>query len=291
MDPHSSMQTQTENVLITDSDLSEQIKSVTKDSHVRAENTELMLSYQRGQVSLEQYKLLLCSLYKIYEALEEALDSNASHASVAPIYFPQELARLESIQKDLEHFYGQDWHEKIVVPAATLRYAQRLREVGSEHPEYLVAHAYTRYLGDLSGGQVLGRITQKSLGLKDGKGLSFFSFPSVTSANRFKQLYRSRMNSIELSEKEREGVLNEAVTAFEFNIEVFDELQTMLRVTDKEGELRHRHIPHKQKPMKNEGMMDETLQISKSIMSPTPLLRMLLGVFVALAVGMGIYAF
>lgn len=74
-------------------------------------------------------QLLLCSLYKIYEALEEELDRNASHESVTPIYFPQELARLEALKKDLEHFYGQDWREKMIVPAATLRYAQRLREV------------------------------------------------------------------------------------------------------------------------------------------------------------------
>lgn len=118
-----------------------------------------MLAYQRGQVTLQQYKvslqpgaptqllhtpssvnntinptdlspqLLLCSLYKIYEALEEELDRNCSHDSVAPIYFPQELARLGSLRKDLEHFYGQNWREKLVVPAAALRYAQRLREV------------------------------------------------------------------------------------------------------------------------------------------------------------------
>uniref|UniRef100_A0A8C7GY86 heme oxygenase (biliverdin-producing) n=1 Tax=Oncorhynchus kisutch TaxID=8019 RepID=A0A8C7GY86_ONCKI len=164
----------------------QQIKAVTKDSHVRAENTELMLAYQRGNVSLTQYKLLLCSLYEIYQALEEALDNNSNHPT-----------RLESVERDLEHFYGQDWREKIVVPAATKIYAHRLRQIGKDNPEYLVAHAYTRYLGDLSGGQVLGRITQKSLGLKGGEGLSFFSFPGVSSPNLFKQLYRSRMNSID----------------------------------------------------------------------------------------------
>lgn len=93
-------------------------------------------------------------------------------------------------------------------------------QIGRESPELLVAHAYTRYLGDLSGGQVLGKITQKSLGLSSKEGLSFFSFPSVSSPNRFKQLYRSRMNSIELTEEERAAVLEEAVTAFEFNIQV-----------------------------------------------------------------------
>lgn len=83
-----------------------------------------------------------------------------------------------------------------------------------------MAHAYTRYLGDLSGGQVLGKITQKSLGLSSREGLSFFFFPDVTSPNRFKQLYRSRMDSIELTEERRAAVLQEAVDAFELNIQV-----------------------------------------------------------------------
>uniref|UniRef100_A0A8C1AGH4 Heme oxygenase n=1 Tax=Cyprinus carpio carpio TaxID=630221 RepID=A0A8C1AGH4_CYPCA len=270
-------------------ELSEQIKAATKDSHVRAENTELMLSYQRGRVSLLQLitspLLLLCSLYKIYEALEEALDTNASHEAVAPIYFPQELSRLESIGKDLEYFYGRSWREKMTVPAATLRYAQRLREVGRDHPEYLVAHAYTRYLGDLSGGQVLGRITQKSLGLKSGEGLSFFSFPGVSSPNLFKQLYRSRMNSIELTEEQRSGVLQEAVTAFELNVQVFNELQDSLScVPDTENEMRQRHTQHKQ----STAAACEALQSSSSLMPR--FLRTLLGVFVVLAVG-AVYAF
>lgn len=58
------------------------------------------------------------------------------------------------------------------------------------------------------------------MGLKSSEGLSFFAFPGVSSPNLFKQLYRSRMNSVELTEEERNGVLGEAVRAFEFNIQV-----------------------------------------------------------------------
>ncbi|XP_005813569.2 heme oxygenase 1 [Xiphophorus maculatus] len=212
------------------SDLSDQIKAATKENHFRAENTQLMLSYQKGQITLQQYKVLLFSLYEIYKALEEELDRNSSHPAVAPIYFPQELARLELLESDLEYFFGQDWEKRVIVPAATQRYKQRLRKIGQENPELLVAHAYTRYLGDLSGGQVLGKITQKSLGLSSKEGLSFFSFPGVSSPNRFKQLYRSRMNSVELTEEEKAAVLEEAVEAFELNIQVFDDLQKMLSI-------------------------------------------------------------
>lgn len=267
---------------MTDRDLSEQIKKVTKESHVRAENTELMLSFQRGKVTLPQYKLLLCSLYEIYQALEEALDRNSNHPSVAPIYFPAELARLRSIEKDLEYFYGQDWREKIVVPAATKRYCHRLRQIGKENPEFLLAHAYTRYLGDLSGGQVLGRIAQKSMGLKNGDGLSFFAFPGVSSPNLFKQLYRSRMNSVELTEEERNGVLEEAVRAFEFNIQVFEDLQKILNVSDNKLQ----SSLTQSKPVKV-----NTLHVPGTSVYTSSLLRMVLGLFVALAtVSVGIYA-
>ncbi|XP_053184966.1 heme oxygenase-like [Scomber japonicus] len=265
---------------LTDMDLSEQIKKVTKDSHVRAEKTELMMSFQRGQVTLSQYKLLLSSLYEIYQALEEEMDRNSNHPGVAPIYFPAELARLESIEKDLEFFYGQDWREKIVVPAATKRYSHRLRQIGRENPELLLAHAYTRYLGDLSGGQVLGRIAQKSIGLKSNEGLSFFAFPGVSSPNLFKQLYRSRMNSVELTEEQRNAVLEEAVRSFEFNIQVFDDLQKMLIVTENQLQSSLTHSK------------SVTLQFPGASTNMPSLLRMVLGLFVALAtVSMGIYVF
>lgn len=139
------------------SDLSEQIKAATKDIHVRAENTQLMLSYQKGQITLQQYKVrpsllfnpphidlgiaylpwcccqvLLCSLYEIYKALEEQMDRNSSHPAVAPIYFPQELARLESLEGDLEHFFGSEWKSRVIVPAATYRYVQRLQKVSKK---------------------------------------------------------------------------------------------------------------------------------------------------------------
>ncbi|XP_015247404.1 PREDICTED: heme oxygenase-like [Cyprinodon variegatus] len=259
-------------------DLSEQIKEVTKESHVRAENTELMLSFQKGQVTLPQFKLLLCSLYEIYQALEEQLDMNSNHPAVAPIYFPAELARLKSIEKDLEYFNGPDWRQKIVVPAATQRYCHRLRQIGTENPEFLVAHAYTRYLGDLSGGQVLGRIAQKSMGLKSSEGLSFFAFPGVSSPNLFKQLYRSRMNSVELTAEERNGVLEEAVRAFELNIQVFDGLQKMLSVAGNSQQ---------------ESLTNSTTVVRKTLQFPgsiSPMIRMVLGLFVALATVMGLYA-
>ncbi|KAM9792961.1 heme oxygenase [Neosynchiropus ocellatus] len=253
---------------MTNRDLSEDIKSMIKESHVQVQNTELMLSFLKGKVTLPQYKLLLSSLFEIYQALEEEMDRNADHPSVAPIYFPAELARLEAIKKDLEFLYGHDWREKIVVPAATKRYCQRLRQIGKENPTMLLAHAYTRYLGDLSGGQVLGRLTQKSTGLKGSEGLSFFAFPGVSSLSLFKQLYRGRMNAVELSPTERRGVLEETLRAFELNMEVFDGLQKMLSVGQQGASSTHSL---------------DTRKAPRSMIDSSLLFRLIIGLSLALA--------
>lgn len=90
-----------------------------------------VLPKSAGELIFLYLQLLLCSLYEIYQALEEELDRNRDHPAVQPIYFPQELARLEALEQDLEHFFGPQWRKKISVPAATHRYAERLREVRS----------------------------------------------------------------------------------------------------------------------------------------------------------------
>lgn len=63
-------------------------------------------------------------------------------------------------------------------------------------------------------------------------------------------------------------------------LQVFDDLQKMLSIT----ETQHQVFPSYSKPA-------ETLQIEGTLIKATPLLRMVLGLFVALAtVSMGIYA-
>lgn len=85
----------------------------------------------------------------------------------------------------------------------------------------LVAHAYTRYMGDLSGGQVLKKVAQRALKLPStGEGVYFYQFDGIHSAKAFKQLYRSRMNELELDMATKDRLVAEAVLAFQFNMEV-----------------------------------------------------------------------
>ncbi|XP_028671415.1 heme oxygenase 1a [Erpetoichthys calabaricus] len=272
-------------------DLSESIKLATKEVHEIAENTEFMRSFQKGNVNLEEFKLVLSSLYHIYTALEEEIECNKSHPAFAPLYFPAELHRVAALEADLKYYYGNSWKSCISVPLATERYVARIHEVGKLHPELLVSHSYTRYLGDLSGGQVLKKIAQKALNLPpSGEGLAFFNFSNVSSAAKFKQLYRARMNTLEMNEETRQKVLQEAVEAFMLNVKVFEALQEISNASSKKKS-DNKDLRQRQKHTNSEAKKTNHYKSSEtSLSSPFPSLRLVFVTLFAVAtVVIGIY--
>jgi heme oxygenase (biliverdin-producing, ferredoxin) len=91
-------------------------------------------------------------------------------------------------------------------PKQLADYVLHLQELSeSEDPSALLAHAYVRYLGDLSGGQVIRRRVVKAYGLdaESGLGLSFYSFKqlggsklgTVGDMKKVKEWYREGMDS------------------------------------------------------------------------------------------------
>ncbi|XP_056143675.1 heme oxygenase 2 [Lampris incognitus] len=207
-------------------DLSEMLAAGTKEIHEKAENTQFVKDFLRGRIRKELFKLGAVALYYTYKAMEEEIERNKDHPNFAPLYFPVELHRHEALARDLEYFYGPDWQNQISCSQATQRYVDRIHEVGQEDSVLLVAHAYTRYMGDLSGGQVLKKVAQRALKLPPtGEGLEFYQFDAIHSAKAFKQLYRSRMNELELDVETKQKLVAEAVKAFQFNMEVFEELE------------------------------------------------------------------
>lgn len=153
--------------------------------------------------------------------MEEEIERNKDHPHFAPLYFPAELHRHEALAHDLEYFYGPNWQSQVSCSQATQRYVDRIHQVGQEDPVLLVAHAYTRYMGDLSGGQVLKKVAQRAMKLPPtGEGVEFYQFDAIHSAKAFKQLYRSRMNELELDMEMKKRLVDEAVKAFQFNMEV-----------------------------------------------------------------------
>nr|ANQ45532.1 heme oxygenase 2b [Megalobrama amblycephala] len=212
--------------VLSPTDLSEMLAAGTKEVHEKAENTEFVKDFLRGRIRKELFKLGHVALYFTYSAMEEEIERNKEHPQFAPLYFPHELHRRDALARDLEFFYGEDWQDQISISPATQRYMDRIHQVGHEQPALLVAHAYTRYMGDLSGGQVLRKVAQRAMKLPPtGEGLNFYEFDGIHSAKAFKQLYRSRMNELELDTHTKEKIVEEAILAFQFNMEIFGELE------------------------------------------------------------------
>lgn len=221
---------------VSPDDLSELLGAGTKQVHDQAENNVFVKDFLRGRIRKELFKLGAVALYFTYTALEEEIERNKDHPEFAPLYFPTELHRHDALARDLEYFYGPDWQNLVSCSPATQHYVDRIHEVGQTDPVLLVAHSYTRYMGDLSGGQVLKKVAQRALKLPPtGEGLEFYHFEGIHSAKAFKQLYRSRMNELDLSAATKERIVEEAVRAFHFNIGVFEELEEIGKTLKDEG--------------------------------------------------------
>jgi heme oxygenase len=206
------------------SKLATQLREGTSKSHTMAENVNFIKSFLGGVIDKGSYTEMLSKLYFVYEAIENAMEKNKDHEYIKPIYFP-ELNRTDSLKEDLIFHYGEDWLENVTLSKATLDYVNRINAISKEKPELLVAHAYTRYLGDLSGGQILKKIAQRSMGLEGSKGLAFYEFKEVNDEAQFKLNYKAALDSLPIKENEASQIIAEANTAFTLNMNIFSELE------------------------------------------------------------------
>ncbi len=201
--------------------LSARLRAGTRDAHQTAESTGFVTRLMDGSLPLAAYANLVAQHHTIYRALEQAGEQQRHDTRGATVIF-DELTRTPSIEADLAHLIGDDWRSRIEVLPATRVYAARLSEAGASLPRY-AAHAYTRYLGDLSGGQVIKRMVQRHYGLGD-QGVAFYTFTDIPKTKPFKDEYRERLDGLDLSAAELDEAVAEAQVAFELNTALFGEL-------------------------------------------------------------------
>lgn len=102
---------------------------------------------------------------------------------------------------------------------------KRIRKTSETQPELLAAQSYVRYLGDLSGGQILKKVATRVLNLPEGKGISFYEFPAIQDINGFKQNYRAALDSLPIDDSEKQSILAELKQVFLLNQGIFSELE------------------------------------------------------------------
>tara|TARA_R100001443_G_C3340824_1_gene174425 strand:- start:670 stop:1326 length:657 start_codon:yes stop_codon:yes gene_type:complete len=192
-----------------------ELKEGTKVSHSAAENTKFVSSFLKGVVSRDNYKQLTANFYFVYRAMEEEiekLDDFPLHDKL--------LNRTNKLEQDLRYYYGVMWRDKIEPSQATKNYVKRIQNI---EPYLLVAHHYTRYMGDLSGGQILSNIAKNALNLTT-EGLKFYEF-DIPNMKEYKDKYRQSLNDLNMSDVQTSMLIDEANYAFKLNMLLFDELQ------------------------------------------------------------------
>lgn len=199
--------------------LLEALRERTRDLHVRAERSGIIADILKGRCTHEDYARLLRSLLPVYQALEQQLAGRAGSIAITPIFRP-ELARAGAISEDLRYFPpGRDEQSP-----AVLRYVSAILAASEGDGSRLIAHAYARYLGDLSGGQILSRLLARSLDLPP-EALSFYAFPGISDIGAFKSDYRAAIDRAGDESEDFDAVVEEGALAFELNIDLSLALQ------------------------------------------------------------------
>ncbi len=204
--------------------LASALRQDTKPLHAQAERSGVMRDLLQGRLGLVEYCRLLRNLRALYAVLEPALLRHCDHPCVAPVYFPA-LFREAALTADLKSLGDADAaNDEAALAAATLIYRQRLQELDAHDPALLVAHAYARYLGDLSGGQILARIVARSYGLVGDAGTRFYDFgPADTVLAQAKAL-RLGLDAVPVDAADGRRIVGEAQHAFSLHGQLFEQL-------------------------------------------------------------------
>lgn len=185
--------------------------------HRDAESSSFMSELLAGRVDAAGYASYLSRLRHVYAALEDAARRLAADPLAAAVIDPR-LERLAAIDADLDF-----WGGLVEVDSpATRAYVDRIHEISDQGGAF-VAHHYTRYLGDLSGGQAIGRILARTFDLGE-EGVAFYAFPEIPKPKPYKDAYRSRLDGLPLDAAGRHAVLAEVKTVFGLNGALFVEL-------------------------------------------------------------------
>jgi len=207
------------------------IRTASHEQHVEAETSTFMSDLLGGRLGVDAYARYTEQLWFVYEALETGTERLASDPVAGPFIRP-ELFRLGALERDLAHLRGAGWRAGLSALPATQAYAARVRECAEQWPGGYIAHHYTRYLGDLSGGQIIRGRAEKTWGFeRKGDGVRFYVFEEIGNPAAFKREYRELLDAVRADELERQRVVAECKRAFALNTGVFRALGEEFRLS------------------------------------------------------------
>ncbi len=203
--------------------LSAAMREGSRVEHELAEDSRFISELLAGRVDRQGYAEYLLRLRTVYATMETVIRARLDDPAVAAVHDPA-LERLDALDADLDHWLPGG--PRTTSSPAAAAYGKRLEAAGA-WGGLLAAHHYTRYLGDLSGGQAIGRSLDRTFGL-GGRGIAFYDFPAIPKPKVYKDGYRARLDALGLDAAETDLVVREVQVAFRLNRAVFAELADSL---------------------------------------------------------------
>lgn len=207
-----------------DAPLSVAMREGSMAEHKQAEGSAFVGRLLAGEVDERGYVQFLGRLRMIYAALESVGRDQADDPVVAAVHDPL-LERLAHLDADLEHWSAGV--PPVITSAAADAYVARVEE-SAVWGGLFVAHHYTRYLGDLSGGQAFGAALRREFGLRGSTGTAFYTFTDIPKPKPYKDAYRARLDDLDLDAARISRIVEEVKAAFTLNQQLFAELSSNL---------------------------------------------------------------
>ncbi len=178
----------------------EELKKQTEQNHSDAEQTEFMQTLFRGNLPIDSYVKYLTILMYVYDTLEITVRDNLDDDLIS-MFFDEKLERSWRISADLGNL------KKVITFNSKLtdHVNEYMIMIGNASPVELLAHHYIRYLGDISGGQILKRILQQSYGLSEAQ-MSFYGFD--LDIKQYRDNYKAKLNSFIKSANDQQLFIN-----------------------------------------------------------------------------------
>ncbi|MGW1814589.1 biliverdin-producing heme oxygenase [Streptomyces sp. NPDC002125] len=212
------------NATATTTPFSTLIRTASHEQHTEAESSTFMSDMLGGRLGVDAYTRYTEQLWFVYRALEDGAQALREDPVAGPFIQP-ELMRRAELERDLAHLRGEGWRDGLEPLPATAAYAERVAECAREWPAGYIAHHYTRYLGDLSGGQIIRGTAEKTWGFeRKGDGVRFYVFEQISNPAAFKREYRELLDAVDADDLEKQRIIDECKRAFALNTAVFREL-------------------------------------------------------------------
>lgn len=198
-------------------DLIDTFRRQSADLHEQAEAHPLIRLLLSPDLTLEVYICYLRHLKPVYESLDQALAESPVNQLRKVKHL--DLQRSKAIAADLGDLSSLKTPD---LPDIDSPYAKRIKSLSCTWPLGVVAHFYTRYLGDLAGGQFIAKRVAASLGLSPDRGLRWLHFPEIGNPRHAATEVKEAINSIRASPDQADTLGEECKLAFQLNLDLFD---------------------------------------------------------------------